>query len=260
MSSYIFYQNWLQDLRDNIDFTGSSSSLDTDPEDATDYRTNTFFKPDLAGPSYELYIDFGEAVSADYVAFVATGNESRGSVNPLVNIQSSVDGVGYSTRATINFKDNPHAKVEMFNIVTHQYWRLQLQNFDLEAPVIPHFQMGESLLLPHGQQASYQPPTIGRQTTYSTNVAQNGAFLGRSIKSSGIKGRIKNSHLDPIWSRTEWLPFIQHAELLPFFYSWNHQQFPNEAVYCWLNPNQSGPVYDDSLFMSFDIQFTGLYE
>lgn len=97
------------------------------------------------------------------------------------------------------------------------------------------------------QQAVYggvSPIPLSRVTQYSNSRTESGEWIGRSVKSMGLKGQIKLDKVFEDWYREYFDPFVEAAIYKPFFYSWRPDKFPSEAAYCWttgdISPSNNG--------------------
>ena len=56
------------------------------------------------------------------------------------------------------------------------------------------------------------------------------------------------------------MPFLDHARLKPFFYSWDPDNHPDEAAYCWTDGPVSGPEYSDPYWMKHSLKLRALID
>ena len=87
-----------------------------------------------------------------------------------------------------------------------------------------------------------------------------GAFLGRSLYRKGNQVNIVTDGLDPSWVRSSWEPFMEHAELKPFFFSWDDDNYPAEAAFCWARSGIEPVVYGTPDYMRIALTCDALTE
>jgi len=75
-------------------------------------------------------------------------------------------------------------------------------------------------------------PRHGRKNDIVNQKTEGGQFVGRVKTSQGARTSINFKHITQAWVRSYWEDFVIHAELLPFLFSWNHDTYPQDAVYC----------------------------
>lgn len=79
-------------------------------------------------------------------------------------------------------------------------------------------------------------------------------MLGRSLISQGSKFSIVFDLLSPAWVRSTWQPLIDHAELKPFFFLWEENNYPDEAALCWSSGAIPQPTYSLPNFMKVSMK------
>ena len=63
--------------------------------------------------------------------------------------------------------------------------------------------------------------------------------------------------VDPDWVRTYWLPFVD-TDRLVFFYSWNYEDYPDEAAYCYMDGKIDSVPYRDGIWSDIKLKVKAL--
>lgn len=248
-ASHIGYKNLLTDASGTI--TASSEATGYSKENAYDWRPFTWWKPTATGDSW-LRVSFLGNKSADYFAVAAHNLSSSFS---SIKLQYSTDGGSTwidATSATSGILDR--VIFVYFGLITASNWRVLVNNPSSIAS-IGVISFGEALTMPWQQEIGFEPAALARKSSYLTNESNTGLLLGRSIERTGYSGAIKMPMLDPAWVRANWERFIDHAEIKPFFFSWDSTSYASEAVFAWTNGSLRPPRYDHAMTMSVSLEF-----
>lgn len=124
----------------------------------------------------------------------------------------------------------------------------------IEPPYVGVFSMGEVMELPEGIRPSFTPPPAAVNDKIFNAESATGQFLGRSVERFGYEIDIRQTLVDPAWILDNWLEVSQMLSTQPFFYSWNQEEYPDHAVYAWLEGDMPVPKMNDTLFSEFTIK------
>jgi hypothetical protein len=127
------------------------------------------------------------------------------------------DGTRYVSSSVVPIKQNIAVR---FTGQTWRYWRVRLAG-TVAPPMLGVVGLGRALDFPIGFYADSLKPRWNKDTEVINSISERGAFLGRSIVRSGNKPFSFN--VEPVahdWVDDYWMPFKDHAELLPFFFVW----------------------------------------
>lgn len=102
-----------------------------------------------------------------------------------------------------------------------------------------------------------EPATLNRVTEYTNNQSEGGQWLGRDITRQGLKTAPTWRNLSAAWVREHFDPFAQSARRLPFFYSWNPQDYPLDAAYCWTTGDIKQTITGPRDLMSVEMDLRG---
>lgn len=104
---------------------------------------------------------------------------------------------------------------------------------------------GMELVFPIGQYQNIKPPGMQRSRQFSNSMSVTGSVLGRTISREGFSGNIELEYLSEDWVNFTWLPFVDHAQQLAFFYAWDFVKHPLDISYAWAtgfeDPVNTGP-------------------
>lgn len=117
--------------------------------------------------------------------------------------------------------------------------------------------VGDALQMQRPIYRGVDPAPLNRVTEYTNNVSEGGQWLGRDITRQGLKTKPRWQNLDPVWLRSYFDPFASAARRLPFFYSWNPLEFPNDVAYCWTSKDIQPSITGPRNLMSVEIEMEG---
>ncbi len=233
--------------------SASSESPAFPVQNAYDWVTTDFFQPASGGTTF-ITLTLVQGRAANYLAYYAQDLWSKGG---SLSLQYWDGSAWVDTGAGIAPSDNS-PRVLFFPTVTATQWRVA---FTCATPFnIGALAFGEYLALPQGMYLNWTPPVLGRSTTTINSVSENGAFLGRSVLARGMSTTLQLTGASDEWVRQNWLPFIRHAELKPFWFVPNAIKYPTDCTYCWAEGEVGQPVHSNYGYMSHTIQLRGLTE
>jgi hypothetical protein len=251
--SYIGYDNVFTGYSGTI--TASSEATGYEKERGLDWRPSTWWKPTATGDSW-LRVTLPRNQFVNYFAVAAHNLTESGS---RIKLQYSLTGgsswvdvtdvvPGFNDQTIFIVLDDTYAAAE---------WRVLVSN-PTTISSIGMIAAGQLLDLTKGQKTGFAPSAYARSAEYNTTESDTGLFLGRSVKRTGRTGQITLDLLDPAWVRSKWMLFVDHAEIKPFFVSWRHEHYANEAVYAWTSGAIDSPSYDTPLTMQTAVSYRAL--
>jgi len=251
-ASYIGYDSLLAASDGTI--TASTEAEGYAAENMGDWRPFTWWQPTATGDSWAR-VSFASARSVDYFAVAAHNLSSSGST---IKLQYSTDGGSNWSDATAAAGGAQDRVISAtFDAIAAADWRVLVNNPSTIASVgIAAF--GTKLDLTKAPKAGYSPAALSRRAEYTTNESSTGLFLGRSIERTGFPGSFEVDYLQPSWVRSKWEPFVDHAELRPFFYVWDSSLYSSEAVLAWTNGSIPPAQYDTVWSMKVSLKFNAL--
>jgi len=253
MSLSLFgYDNILE----NASITATSESIGFEAANIADWLPYDWYSPSTLGTNY-INIDIGVAKEVDYFAIFS---HDLGKSGATVKLQYDNTGLGNWIDATTALtSDNGRVIFEKFSEVTKQIFRIEIVA-PSALPMIGIVSIGKSMQMENGLPSGFIPPHMGTQSDYVNNKSDSGLLLGRSLIRKSNGSTIKAKYVTPAWVRSSWMPFLKHAEAKPFFFSWNHVDYPDEAVFCTTSKKISPPVYSDSMYMSISLSVEAWHE
>jgi len=243
-NSLIGYKNILE----TGTVTASTEAATFDKENAYDWRPFTWWQP-TAVPA-TLTVDMGSAVDVDYFALAASDLAAN---SATVVLQWSTDNFASDINDVFSpiSPTNDRVIFRVFDTINARYWRV-LETGNIASLGVVAF--GERTDLSVGMRSGFAPPTTNRNSKMLTSESNTGQFLGRSVERTGYPGSISLTNLTPAFVRATWEPMIDHAELKPFFFSWDDTNYSDEAVLAWMAGKPS-TSYQDSLYMTASLSF-----
>lgn len=199
-------------------------------ENSYDWYTTTYWSPNNTVGYHEITASFSTPVTADYIAIY---RHNLGTVGGTYQLAVSSDGVTWSYPFSyVTVTTDNDLKISTFTSVSAYFWKI-IFNLSTTTPFYLGVVMfGQKLPLYRGMVAGFTVPRHGRKNEIINQKTEGGQFVGRVKTSQGARSRINFRHITQAWVRSYWEAFVEHAELLPFLFSWNHDAYPQDAVYC----------------------------
>lgn len=232
--------------------TASSEATGFAKENAYDWLAYDWWKPTATGFSY-LTVDCGTAKPCDYLALHAHDLFTNGS---SITLQYSTDDfvadINDAFAAFIPASDGPMVKT--FPQLNVRYYRLRILAPNISSIGIAAF--GAMLQLPTGVLTGFTPPTLMYDNEVTNHRSNGGAYIGRSVRRRGGKKGIplRFGDVSAAWVRADWAAFLDHAEVKPFFFSWNQETYPDEAVFAWTEGKLRRPKHHKTLYMQIGLE------
>ncbi len=237
-----------------VTVTASTEAAGYEKENAYDWVGYDWWKPTAVGDSW-LRASFVAGQTSDYMAIWGHNIGTSGaSVKPQY---STNGGSTWNDAAAAVAPSDDSTLFFSFASVNAADWRV-LVNAPTTIPFIGGAQIGDALTLAHNMDVGFSPPSLVPEIELKTARSESGAFIGGSRMSVGIKSSFKLTNLNPAWVRSNWIPFIDHAQIpRPFVLSWDSVTNPTEVVLAWTTKQIQRPSYSSSLQMDISLDFEG---
>lgn len=236
--------------------TPSTEAAGFEADNAVSQRTDSFWQPTALPATWAI-----DALSAQAVSYVGIAAHDLGTQGCTVAVQSSPDGVAWTTRLTVVPTDDT-AIFGLFATVSARYWQLAISGAGDE-PTIGVIQFGAVMEFP--ALAVYAPSLSferSRNLTYSANITEGGQWAGRTIVRTALAPEMAVNHLAETWIASEWDAFALAAETAPFFVADRPADYPKSCTYAWtsadLRASRSMPNAEVSIDVT--LQLTGFLE
>ena len=119
-------------------------------------------------------------------------------------------------------KQDPH---------TSNRWRLVVTT-TADPAIVTHWILCETLDT-RSQKAPFSPAKWKNRSRFQTHITENGQFAGRTYRSQSYQTSMGYDILVRSDVDANYMPFVESAELYPFYYSWDIDNYPDDAAYCW---------------------------
>jgi hypothetical protein len=140
------------------------------------------------------------------------------------------------------------------------FLRLRIENPDLTTPAeIAVMYAGSATVLTEGIQADHTPLPLAKTNDVVLGQSENGSFLGRIVLGDWAESSATIENLTKEIIRSEWLPFLEFASELPFFWVWSPMTYPDETAFAFLD-NDPKPVFDIDGFGRLTLDMKGVIE
>lgn len=200
-------------------------------------------------------------LSAQSVAGYALFKHNLGDIGGAVKLQYSDDGIlFFDVTGSAMSPANNRTIFFVFTEDTHPVWRLVFTVPAASTLIVGQAFVGPLLQVFGGPETGWTPPNLAFNDDFVNSRADGGDFLGRSLIRKGAKTSFNVSAVPADWVRTHWEPFLEVAQLQPFYYSWDSVHFPSEVAYCFTESNVKKPVYQTQAHLQLRLDFIALIE
>lgn len=216
-----------------LSITSSSARTGFAAASAFDWRTTTYWSPNSTAATHTLTVALPTAQPADYFAFY---RHNLASCAATIKLQYSTNsGSTWSNAsATITPADND-CTLHLMTTRTATHWRIVVVTGNTTPCYLGIVAFGSRLTTYRGMPPGFVVPRHARKNKFLNSTTEGGQWAGRSLVARGAATTIEMRHVDRDWVRSDWEPFLRHAELKPFFFSWNHTAYPGDTVFAWLD-------------------------
>ena len=196
-----------------------------------DWNTTTYWSPASAAADYSIRVEFSEDVTVDYLAIF---KHNLATVGGVFFIEYSHNNWVTYTLATplLTVDSDNELNIDTFEPISAKYWQVTFRLTSATPFYVGVVMFGQKLPLYRGMVSGFTVPRHGRKNEIINQKTEGGQFVGRVKTSQGARTSINFKHVTQSWVRANWEVFVRHAELLPFLFSWNHDTYPQDAVYC----------------------------
>lgn len=221
--------------------TATDEASGFEKENAYNWNLFDWWKPSSAGTKY-LTAVFTGAVTVDY--FGLFGHNLH-TYSDTVKLQYSTNGSTWNDATSAQAPSTGKVIFVSFAAITAAWWRIE---YITTGPgTIGVASLGQALELPKGMEVGFTPPIFARKNAYTDKSTVKGVPLPRSIEKMPARISINQNNVDPVWMRDNWSTLLDHAELKPFFFSWDYDAHPGEAGFCRTitdpTANYSSPLF-----------------
>lgn len=226
--------------------TASSERAGFVAASAFDWRSTTYWSPTAGAGTHTLTMTFAEAVAADYFAAYRHNLET---CEATIVLQYSTDaGSTWSDAFTAVSPTDNECVIKTFTQQAATHWKVVVVTANASECFLGVVAFGRRLTTYRGMPPGFVVPRHARKNQILNSQTEGGQWAGRSIIARGARTEIEMQHVDRAWVRTYWEPFLLHAELRPFFFSWNHSDYPGDAAFCWLDGDLPEMPVDGDLY------------
>ncbi|GAB4244568.1 MAG: hypothetical protein OHK0028_22820 [Deltaproteobacteria bacterium] len=199
-----------------------------------DLRTYTHWRAETSGLS-RIAVDCTASMGADTLA---VARHNLGTVGSQVSVESSDDGVIWTTRASVFVPATDRPLLKRWGTASARHWRVSF-NAQTAAPQVAVLMIGRAIAFPRRPDA----PFAWREVKQESDRA-----LSKSGQLIGVVARFKGLSLSPQWSHIEaafvdnqLFPFYRDYAGAgnPFFWSWDPDTDPGEVYFVRLREGYS---------------------
>lgn len=104
----------------------------------------------------------------------------------------------------------------------------------------------------------HTPAVLARKADYFSSMSESGNFIGVEVRRRAIESGASWANLSDAWYRSYFVPFLDSAEVIPFYFAWNLLEHPTDVAYC-KNITNVSPSYSGTRdLMTVDIPLVGI--
>jgi len=196
--------------------------------------------------------------TADYCGLLMYGDNPLSAPSGItVKLQSSDDSGSTWDDVTDPVLPTDRVVVFLFDSESHDDWRIHFSG--TVPPQVADVSLGEVMTMPVGFMSGFEPPKQARNNMITNNSTDLGHLAGRSLIRKGIETQLQFNMLSESFVRTEWEPFIDHAELRPWYIVWSPVNWPNESALVWTDREIKPPKYRNN-YMDVQLRVKGFAE
>ena len=256
-SSFIGYDSFY--LRPGAVVTANAEDVDQPGSNAASWQTSGGGWQATGAGDKTLTVTLAAVDNADCYGIY---KHNIGTLGLTVKLQFSTDGVAWNDLA--GSARMPSDDTAVFFVGAQEsakFWRIHIAGLAAgETLIIGQAFIGLALSVFSPPEPGWVPPNLALDNVYINSRSEGGDFLGRTLIRKGSKTNFAVSIASQEWIRDSWLPFMEAAELHPFYHAWDTTSFPDEVAFCYTDGPISKPVYVNPRFMSFDLKFFALLE
>lgn len=237
-------------------------------ENMVDGRTNTQcgFKNGSFG---EVTFDLG---SSKTINCIGVARHNLKSSKGLLKVFSSTVGTsgpwtarqrpgGYEVFGNSNAGDDSTVFNELTEF-TAQYIKIEfdwLAGADANSiTYVGLLSLGYWLEIPIGMPVGFIQPRWGDRDEFIVNRSIGNEFVGMAVTEKPRQATIEFRNIDVSWFDTYWDDFVTDMKKAPFFFLWNIDDRPEEAMLCWPMKRIEPPKYTKKTRCSVSLKVEGL--
>ena len=252
MTSYIAYDNINADPNRQFSAGSTSPTVDYPIANLQDYSTYTLAKFGLAtDPNTYFTAVFKSTMVIDYIGIM-------GHNLPLGTTIEVATNAG-AVHETLTVEHAGPLLLLLATPYSSDGLKLTFAGPGLSEVTISVLMYGEVTALPEGMTEGFTPPPMGRESTSYPATSGTGQYLAGHLERVGWGFKISQRNVVPAWMDANWLPMVFHVERSPFFFSWDHEAKPEDAMYAWVAKRVTPPSYQNPLYLTWSLNCRGLH-
>ena len=184
------------------------------------------------------------------------GSHNLSGQSLAVNYSSATTG-GFTSFAPSQSPTTNNAT--MFHIATAvSVRRIQLVITGTGSFYIGSIYAGVALQMMRPFYGGHSPAVLSKRTDFYSSDTESGNFIGVQVRRRALESNADWKNLPDTWYRAYFVPFLNTAETLPFYFAWNLLEHPTDVAYC-KNVTDISPTYQGNRdLMSVGIPLVGI--
>lgn len=208
---------------DNVDVTDHTPPHDI--EGALSFLTFEYWG---FSSSQTLTASDADTNAVDSLGIYGDGIEGLG-----VDVSYSQDGLTY-TEVLNDTIDKDGASLFLFDsAVLAKYWVINFTIASGAGCKIRNIALGESLELERCIMGSFSPSPYNRVSSLISSKSGVAQHLSKKLIFEGFETQINLNMISSEWGRNQLQTFVNHARRSAYYFSWNPEEYPSEAIYGW---------------------------
>jgi hypothetical protein len=117
--------------------------------------------------------------------------------------------------------------------VAATFWKIELTVDSGSEVKIRNIVLGESLQLERCIMGSFSPATYNRKSKLISSGSGEAQFLSKKFIYQGFETKVDLKMMSAAFGRNQFQQFVNHANRSAYFFSWNPEVYPSEAIFGW---------------------------
>jgi hypothetical protein len=221
MTPILLFKNIITE--DNVDITGFVSPNDI--EGALSFLTFEYWE--FSQPE-TLLVQIEDSGLAD-----SLGIFGDGLIGVDVTVSYSQDAENYTIAHEGTITQDGATLFLFSEAINAAFFKIEFEVGTGAECKIRNLSLGESLPLERCLQAPFSPSPYNRQSQLISSGSGEAQFKSKRFSYQGFSTQINLTMMSSGWARAEFQEFVNHALRSAYFFSWNPEDYPSEAIFGW---------------------------
>lgn len=163
----------------------------------------------------------------------ALGIYGDGITGVEVTVSYSQDAITYTTIHTGTITQDGTTLFVFSESVSAGFWRIEFVTGSDSDCKIRNLSLGKSLEFERCIMGQFAPSPYNRVSNLLSSGSGEAQHLSKRFNYEGFETDISVPMMSKSWARADFQEFVNHAVRSAYFFSWNPETYPSEAIYGW---------------------------